>query len=319
MAGVVVGMSGGVDSSVAAQLLKEEGLDVEGVIFKQVNAACYEDDSLCCSASAIEEAKEVCWDLDIPLHIRDLRRRFAADVIGPTNGQFKSGLTPSPCTICNSRVRAPELDETRVLRKLDFFATGHYFQVKDGQVFRGQDKKKDQSYMVCLVPKHFFQRWRTPLGKMTKEGVRKIANDLDLPTAHNPDSQDLCFKHLLPSPRRTVYHEGEEVDVYIGRPTIGQKKGFNGKRVLRVLRDVIHVTTEDVAETSASLHSINILVNDLPRKMDIQIGSHADPIQGTIDNGILKLSRPAVLAPGQVAALYNGQQLLGGAVIGRND
>ena len=125
----MVGVSGGVDSSIAVYILKEQGYDVEAVIFKQVNAEDPDEDALCCSASAIEEAKDVCRKLGVVLHVYDLRKLFNEQVIQPTINALELGQTPSPCTICNSKVRSKNLDHLRWLREQEYFATGHYFIV----------------------------------------------------------------------------------------------------------------------------------------------------------------------------------------------
>lgn len=319
MPSVVVGISGGVDSSIAAYLLKEQGFQVEGVIFKQVNAENPDDDALCCSASAIEEARDVCFDLGIQLHIRDLRRLFQTKVINPTNAEMAVGNVPSPCTTCNGSVRSVELDRMRWLLDFDYFATGHYFKVKDGKVFRGSDLKKDQSYMVALVDRKYFGRWLTPLGDVVKTQVRRIADDLDLPTAHNPDSQDLCFRHLLPVFDRQLIYNGKIVGNKKCRtPSVGQKKGFDGLRVIQVNENEIHLVDEPVENTRAEIKEPNWLVDDIPDELEVQLNSHGRPIKGIVRDNQLEIAQPTVLAPGQVAAFYCGDQLLGGAVISRS-
>lgn len=315
MTDVLVGVSGGVDSSVAAHLLKEQGLDVMPMIFKQVNAASCDDDAICCSASAIEEAKEVCWQLGLHLQTYDLRKVFDEKVIQPTIEAHRTGNTPSPCTICNSQVRVQALDYLSWVVKADHFATGHYFRVEDGRVFRGVDRNKDQSYMVALVDKKFFERWLTPIGAMTKPEVRKIADELDLATAHNPDSQDLCFKHLLPTFKREVVFENSVVGENDGRPTVGQKKGFRGLRVLNVTEKTVVVTNKDVEKAKGFIQRPNWLVDNIPNELQVQLRSHAETINGRVRGEELLLEKPAVLTPGQVAAFYDGDQLIGGATL----
>lgn len=318
MTSVLVGVSGGVDSSIAVHLLKQQGLAVEAIIFKQVNAENVESDALCCSASAIEEARDVCRQLGVVLHIRDLRKTFDEEVIKPTVDSLAVGNTPSPCTTCNSKVRAPHLDYLRWAIKADFFATGHYFRIDHGRVYRGADKKKDQSYMVALVAKELFERWLTPLGNMIKPEVRKIADELGLITAHNPDSQDLCFKHLLPSFKRDIVFENTIVGQTDGRPTIGQKRGFNGLRVLNVTEKSVVVTNKDVEKAKGLIEKPNWLIDNIPKEMQIQLRSHSETINGRVRGRELQLEAPAVLTPGQVAAFYDGNQLIGGALISRD-
>ena len=172
--------------------------------------------------------------------------------------------------------------------------------------------------MVALVPKDYFKRWITPLGRYIKSAVRQIAADLDLPTAHNPDSQDLCFRHLLPSFTRSIVFRGDTVGLYTGRPTIGQKRGFRPLQVLDVTQKEILLSDKDVSSTRCRLGEINWLADDVPEILDVQLRSHAQTVSGHINNGELILDIPAILVPGQVAAFYKGNQLLGGAVISSN-
>lgn len=318
MKSVIVGMSGGVDSSVSAYLLKEAGYNVAGIIFKQVNAPDGEREvGVCCSVSAMEEAGDVARAIGIRLHPVDMRTKFAEIVIEPTIQGYKDGITPSPCLTCNKKVRSVQLDYYRWVTKADYYATGHYFINEDGKVYRGVDSTKDQSYMVALVERKYFDRWITPLGKMHKTEVREIADKLSLPTAHNPDSQDLCFSHLLPTVKRDVVYKGKVVGEHEGRPTLGQKKGFGGKRVLNVLQDKIVVGdhTELPTRSSCTLIHVNLLVDKLPSSFLVQSRYHCVPIEGSYADGVLVLSKAEVLTPGQIAAFYDGNQLLGGGII----
>lgn len=312
---VLVGVSGGVDSSVAMLLLKQQGYDVEAVIFKQVNAVCNQD-SLCCSASAIEEASAVCHQLGVQLHIKDLRQIFEQTVIKPTIEEYRKGTAPSPCITCNSNVRSVSLNYLRQVLSCDYFATGHYFNIDDGIVKRGMDILKDQSYMVSMVKKEYFKYWKTPLGQLVKPQVREIAAKHNLHTATNPDSQDLCFKHLLPKIERKLIYNGKIVGEYNGRPTVGQRKPFKGLTVISVNEDSIELSSNRIERRRCPIKSINWI--DLPKieKLDIQLRSHSKPVLGTIVDNEIILDNPEVLSPGQVAALYCDQQLIGGAIVG---
>lgn len=247
---VIVGMSGGVDSTTTAYLLKKEGFHVEGVSFLLYEARLRRDPSYrhvaCCSLEAIKEASYVAGQIGIPHTIVDLRDEFIEKVINPFIEAYKKGLTPNPCILCNRYIKFPYLLKIADEKGADFISTGHYARVMDGSLLKGIDPKKDQSYFLYVLDRKTLQRLILPLGGRTKAEVREIARSAGLIVAKRPESQEICFieekrysefitKILEPdSGEGTV--EGPIIDIETGRVlkthkgifhyTIGQRRGL---------------------------------------------------------------------------------------------
>ncbi len=250
---VLVGMSGGVDSSVAAALLVEQGYEVIGVTIKTYN---YDDvggnlgnESSCCSLEGINDARRVCAQLGIPHLVVDFTEPFRRSIIEHFVGEYFRGRTPNPCVRCNRAIKWGEL-----LRKADacgaeYVATGHYarlqYDAERGRyrLFRGRDSQKDQSYALWMLPQEYLARTLFPLGELTKEEVRRHAERLGLGVAHKPESFELCFvpdndyRSFLrrAAPARIdslrggpILADGRLVGRHEGYPfyTIGQRRGL---------------------------------------------------------------------------------------------
>ena len=244
---VVVGMSGGVDSSVAAYLLKEQGYDVIGVTMQ-----IWQDDATetaengCCGISAVDDARRVAGQLDIPYYVMNFKNEFKCNVIDYFVDEYKKGRTPNPCIACNRYVKWESLLTRCMAIGGDYIATGHYariIQLPNGrytlQEARGIDK--DQTYALYNLTQEQLARTLMPVGEYSKPEIRKIAEDHGLMVAHKPDSQDICF---VPDGDYAGYLEneaglkavpGDFVDIHgnvIGRHkgiihyTIGQRKGL---------------------------------------------------------------------------------------------
>ncbi len=225
MATALVGMSGGVDSSVTAYLLKEEGYDVQGLSFILWEARNRNDFRTCCSLQAIHDASETAEKLGISHHVFDARKEFLEKVIEPFIDIYENGSTPNPCVLCNRHIKFPILMEEAEKKGIDYIATGHYARVarNGGQVLtfdinkaekneqmlndesyvkcqgltpllkKGIDTKKDQSYFLYVLTRKVLDRLLLPLGYYTKDMVREIANKLKLPAAQREESQEICF------------------------------------------------------------------------------------------------------------------------------
>jgi tRNA-specific 2-thiouridylase len=303
-------------------MLKNDGHAVEGILLKQVNEpdsdSC--DDYVCCAETAIARARDVCDRLDIPLHTPDVRKIFNDKVIRPSLLVWGQGGVPSPCTTCNADVRAPLLNYYRQVLECDYFATGHYFGNIDGKIFRGVDPKKDQSYMVSLVDRAMFKNWLTPLGRLSKTDVRRMATEWDVPTATTPDSQNLCFNHLLPSFDRKVLKrssEGEliQIGTHNGRPAIGQRKGFGGSTVLEVSSDRIVVGDSAIGSRRVPI-VWKVPPYSVTGSLTAQVAYHGTAHHVVdIDGMSITLATDVIASAGQVVAVYCEDELVGGGVI----
>lgn len=198
---VVVGMSGGVDSSVAAWLLKEQGYEVIGVtmqIWQSEEQALMENEGGCCGLSAVEDARRVAAALDIPYYVMNFKDVFHDKVIAPFISAYRAGKTPNPCILCNRYVKWEALLNRSLEIGADYIATGHYARVRklpNGRyaVANSATAAKDQTYALYSLTQEQLSRTLMPVGDYTKEQIRSIAERENLPVAHKPDSQEICF------------------------------------------------------------------------------------------------------------------------------
>jgi tRNA-specific 2-thiouridylase len=246
MTKVVVAMSGGVDSSVAAALLKAQGYNVAGMMLRLWSEEGKEDTNRCCTPEAMALARRVAAKLDIPFYVVDARQVFKDTVVQYFLDGYARGETPNPCLMCNRQIRWTFLLEHALALGADFMATGHYARLrraKDGtiELLRAVDAAKDQSYILHVLTQRKLAKAMFPVGEFTKPAVRKLAEAYGLPTATRHDSQDLCFlagddyrnflqrnapELLRPGPILTA--EGTVVGEHAGLAnyTIGQRKGL---------------------------------------------------------------------------------------------
>jgi tRNA-specific 2-thiouridylase len=243
---VVVAMSGGVDSSVAAALLVEQGYQVIGMMLRLWSETGSEADNRCCTPQAMALARRIAARLDIPFYAVDARQAFHQAVVTYFLDGYAKGITPNPCLVCNRQVRWTFLLNQALALGADFMATGHYARINRTpaggvQLLRALDDGKDQSYVLHVLDQHQLAHALFPLGEFTKSQVRQMARDLDLPVAERPDSQDLCFlgkgdyrdflrrnspTSALPGP--ILNRRGEQIGRHQGLAfyTIGQRKGL---------------------------------------------------------------------------------------------
>ena len=247
---VVVGMSGGVDSSVAAWLLKEQGYDVIGVtmqIWQDEDTEVQEAEGGCCSLSAVDDARRVAMDLGIPYYVMNFKEEFRKNVMDYFVGEYVEGRTPNPCIACNRHVKWESLLRRSIAIGADYIATGHYAQIDRLPGGRYSLKtsvtaSKDQTYALYNLTQEQLSRTLMPVGSYHKEEIRDMAERLGLPVAHKPDSQEICFipdhdyaSFIEEYTGRELPH-GNFVDLdgnVLGRHrgithyTVGQRKGLN--------------------------------------------------------------------------------------------
>ncbi len=340
MTRVLVAMSGGVDSSVAAALLRDAGHDVTGVTLKLWGG---ESDSGCCSAADVEDARRVAAQLDIPHYVFNFTDDFDAKVVGPYVDAYADGRTPNPCVECNRSVKFGRLLDRADALGFDAVATGHHARVDRGaggrwRLRRGADAAKDQSYVLYMLGQVELARTLLPVGELTKPQVREHATRLGLRTAAKPESMDVCFitrgnrKEFVTTragARPGVVVDGDGVELGrhdgVGGFTIGQRRGVGvstGERryVVDLDADTATVTLgrrDDLLRDDAEVRDLRF-VDQTPsagERLDVQVRAHGAPLTGRLDGACVRFDRPQPrVAPGQVVALYVGDTLLGGGI-----
>ena len=191
---VVVAMSGGVDSSVAAALLKQAGFDVIGIMMKFWKDGI-SSDNRCCSAESEKLARSVAKKIGIPFYVLNVEKEFKRKIVDYFLKEYKKGNTPNPCVVCNKEIKFGFLIKKALSLGADFVATGHYARIQNGKLFKGTDKEKDQSYFLWQLEQSQLNHILFPVGGYTKPEVRKLAKKFKLPTAETPESQEICFIH----------------------------------------------------------------------------------------------------------------------------
>ncbi len=344
---VVVAMSGGVDSSVAAAILKEQGYQVIGVTM-QLWPQDKQAFGGCCGAGAIEDARRVAYKLGIPHYVMNFRDIFAQTVIADFYKEYSLGRTPNPCIRCNQHIkfdvllgRARELDA-------DFIATGHYGRVEhssDGyRLLKGVDPAKDQSYFLYTLGQKELRHLLLPIGNFHKTEIRRLASELGLPTATSPDSQDICF--IPGGDYRSFIAEyiplesGDIVDTrgnILGRHrglagyTVGQRQGLglaSNRRQYVIRLDAssnrLVVGTEDQLLSSKLIAcQLSWVSGEAPGELTgitakIRYGSPEAAVELSSSDGIAEVyfEKPQrAIAPGQAVVFYQGEAVLGGGII----
>ena len=346
---VVAAMSGGVDSSVAAWLLREAGFETVGLFMRngvKVDAAEVHKKS-CCSLSDARDARMVAAFLELPFQAVDLADEFGS-LIDHFVEEYRRGRTPNPCALCNRDLKMGRLLELADELGAEAVATGHYARlaVEDGRVHlrRGRDARKDQSYQLFSVPEPQLARTLLPLGDLEKPRVRELAAVAGLRTSHKADSQEVCFvpsndyRNLL-AERGVELHPGSIVDTQgrvLGQHegtehyTIGQRRGLRvatGRPlfVVELLPDeglVVVGDREECKATGMRVDDLNWIGFDAPDRFEclVQHRYHCTPSRVEVrlegDGATVRFEEPELaVTPGQGAAFYDGDRLLGGGWI----
>ncbi len=334
---VLVGMSGGVDSTVTAILLQKEGYDVEGVYMKLHHKPGYHEENY-------EKAQKVGEYLGIKVHFHDLSEAFDKEVYRYFVESYKEGLTPNPCVVCNRTIKFGKMIEFADSLGIEKVATGHYLNCDGNYIYMAKDKGKDQSYFLCEVRKEVLPRLLFPLGAWMKEDVKEYAAKIEVleSFATQKESTEICFvensydeilaKHMeIDIPGETVDTEGNVVGTHKGymHYTIGKRRGFfvNGAHdphfvlAIKPEKNQIVVGTREKLEVNAfDVKEINLFdeLSDFRCSVKVRYRTQAVSCRVIVEQGRAKvlLDEPVFgLAYGQIAAFYEGDRLLGGGVI----
>ena len=352
---VVVGMSGGVDSSVAAYLLKEQGYDVIGVtmqIWQEEDVCTVEENGGCCGLSAVEDARRVAAALGIPYYVMNFKKEFKTNVMDYFADSYVNGQTPNPCIACNRYVKWEALLKRSISIGADFIATGHYARVEqlsNGRyaLRRSATAAKDQTYALYNLTQEQLKRTLMPVGEYTKEEVRVIAEKIGLLVADKPDSQDICFVQDGNYAAFIEEHTGKKASegnfvtsdgTVIGRHkgiihyTVGQRKGLGlalgyPAFVLEIrpeTNEVVIGTYEESLTTVVRAKQLNFMsVEDLkePLRVFAKIRYNHKGAWCTVertkeDEVTCCFEEPQrAVTPGQAIVFYDGEYVLGGGTI----
>jgi len=347
-------MSGGVDSSVAAALLIEQGHEVIGVTMKLWRG---EDDPFaahrfggCCTIGAVEDARRISQSLDIPYYVLNMQEEFGRAVVDDFVSEYSAGRTPNPCARCNQFIkfhaflsRADELD-------CDFIATGHYARIEEENgVFhlrRGEDYKKDQSYVLGMLGQKELARTLLPIGHLNKDETRRIAEELGMCVARKPDSQEICFVEdndyakfvternpALAQVGAVVDESGEEIGEHRGLAhyTVGQRKGLGVSAPIPLFVNKIdaknnrievgprELLKRDGLKASAAQwsHDIPAVGMEVFAQTRAHAQAHPAKLIGVAETGFeLRFEQPNEgVTPGQLCVLYDGDRVIGAGTI----
>lgn len=344
---VLIGMSGGVDSSAGAALLKRQGYDVVGVTMRLWDKEQAEDG--CCSFSAIDDAKKVCETLGIEHIVMDLRKEFKDSVVSYFIREYKSGRTPNPCVMCNKFIKFSALMDKANELGIDCIATGHYAKIekRDGRflLVRPEDRRKDQTYFLYNMTQEQLSRTLFPLYGITKDETRETAEKLGLSVSQKPDSQDICF---IPDGDYSGFikrmdgdmPQGDFIDENgktLGRHkgimnyTIGQRKGLGIALNMPMYVTAINPENNTVVlgpngsqfKSGLHAHSVNLISGDrIEDKFEctvkIRYNAPDVPCEVCPEDGGFKLvfKQPQKsVTPGQMAVLYDNNIVIGGGII----
>jgi tRNA-specific 2-thiouridylase len=338
---VYIGMSGGVDSSVAAALLHDKGHDVVGVYMKNWSQDL--PGHHCPWEEDYKDAKRVAVKLGIDFKMFDFQTQYKQKVVDYMIDEYKAGRTPNPDVMCNQEIKFKLFLDTALENGADMIATGHYSRVKDAKLYTAKDEVKDQSYFLYRVTSEALSKSLMPIGEFgSKEEVRKLAKKLGLPTAEKKDSQGICFvgqvgikeflsQYVKTKPGPIIDQNAKQIGEHEGAIfyTIGQRHGLNvggglpyyvTKKDMK--KNAVHVTT-DLADKNLWSKSVRLenlhWINDPPKpgkKYQVRLRYRAPLVKCLVkDNKLILDDEQRAISPGQSVVIYAGDQCLGGGII----
>ena len=354
---VVVAMSGGVDSSVAALLLHNEGYNVIGVtmrLFPQSEETNYSLNKSCCSLDDVEDARSVCRQINAKHYYLNFEKEFNEHVINYFISEYQKGRTPFPCLACNDRLKFDFLLKRAEFMKADYIATGHYASIIENnneyKLIKGVDETKDQSYVLFNLTQSIMNKLKLPVGIFPKNEIRKIAVDHNLINAKKPDSQDICFipdgdyKKFINN--KIDQNEGIIVDSQgnklgdhsgIHNFTIGQRKGIGieskGKPIfvtkIYPSKNIVEVgPSNELMQRKAFISKVNIISKEdkiTNKEIFAKIRYKSTPAKGRLTlkndgNAVFIFDEPQrAITPGQALVFYNDNEVIGGGFIEYED
>ena len=351
---VVVGMSGGVDSSVAAWLLKEQGYDVIGVTMQIWQDTPYmeQEDGSCCGLSAVDDARRVARTIGIPYYVMNFKQDFKENVMDYFVAEYLAGRTPNPCIACNRYVKWEALLQRSLSIGADYIATGHYAriaQLENGRyaIKNSVTAAKDQTYALYNLTQEQLSRTLMPVGSYTKDEIREMAEKAGLPVAHKKDSQEICFvpdndyAGFIEETTGEKIPEGNFVSTdgkILGRHkgiihyTVGQRKGLNislghpvfVQEIRPETNEVVLGSNEELFTTKVYAKKLNFMaVEDIPEEMEavgkIRYNHRGDVCRvRRVEDDLLECTfeQPVrAVTPGQALVLYKDGYVLGGGTI----
>jgi tRNA-specific 2-thiouridylase len=349
---VAVAMSGGVDSSVAAALLIEQGYEVFGIMLRLWSEPNTENENRCCTPDSMAQARRVASILDIPFYALDAQNFFYKTIVSHFIEGYARGITPNPCLICNRQVRWDFLYQHALNMGANYMATGHYARIstndsKSYELRKAIDQQKDQSYVLHVLRQDQLMNTLLPLGNYTKQAIRQLAHNFNLPVAERPDSQDLCFlgnddyrsflRRNAPdifSPGPIVDKSGNKIGEHTGLSnyTIGQRKGLgiSSQTPYYVIRKdpasntLVIGKLEELGQNKLLAESVNWISGYPPNsdfRAQIKVRYKATPAWGSVqpigaDQAEVLFDYPLRdITPGQAAVFYQEDLVIGGGII----